>query len=61
MKWRYELAIKKVFWNIPVTSRLDEKVEKLVEAGHHTTKSELVRFAVTQYIKYLEGEEKKVK
>lgn len=54
MKGRYELAIK-TRWNIPVTLQLDEKVEKLVKAGHHTTKSELIRFAVTQYIKYLES------
>ena len=40
-------------WNIPVTNRLDKQVEEAVKEGYASTKSELVRFAVVSYLRFL--------
>jgi Arc/MetJ-type ribon-helix-helix transcriptional regulator len=48
-------------WNIPVTSRLDEQVEQAVQSGYAASKSELVRFAVVSYLRYLREEDEKIK
>ena len=45
-------------WNVPVTKRLDGQVEKAVEEGYAATKSELVRFVVVSYLRYLRENEK---
>ena len=41
-----------IFWNIPIPERLDKAVEKAVEEGYASTKSELVRFAVVSYLNF---------
>jgi len=45
--------MKKVTWNIPTTEVLDLAVEKVVESGVYSSKSELVRDAVRRRLKDL--------
>jgi Arc/MetJ-type ribon-helix-helix transcriptional regulator len=45
-------------WSIPVPRRLDLDVEKAVTEGYASSKSELVRFAVVSYLRYLDEQRK---
>jgi Arc/MetJ-type ribon-helix-helix transcriptional regulator len=45
----FDLPKRKLkFWNIPVTERLNESVEKAVQINTHVSKSDFVRDAVRQ-------------
>jgi Arc/MetJ-type ribon-helix-helix transcriptional regulator len=47
------------FWNIPIPKSLDRAVEKAVEAGKYSTKSDLVRDGVRRILKELNANEEK--